>query len=377
MTGLTKEGCLNRQSRLCKHMESVGVDGVVVTDPREIAYFTGAVLPAWPACFMLMADQRSWLLSSSTDLTPFTDDYLTYEPHTYYTNNPDNQRLLAMLIKRYLVGSKSVWRIGWQAEYLSHHIHREIDGALSPQNWIAIDDVLADMESRKDVDEIALIRRSIQADLAGYAAAQSVMVAGANELEVLSEAQKAANLDAGEPVYHGGDFSSGSMAGSARNRSIENGELYIIDAQTVYRGYWCDLARTYVVGGNPNDLQTSIQKHIATVQTDIGLMLRPGLKGTEIWKFLDARIREHPALSQSGLVHHGGHGVGLRAHEAPDVNRDREGTLAIGNVISIEPGGYTEAAHFGVRIENMYLITENGAENLSDYPTNLVPNVSH
>ena len=57
----------------------------------------------------------------------------------------------------------------------------------------------------------------------------------------------------------------------------------------------------------------------------------------------------------------------------PDINRDRGGTLEPGMVICIEPGGYFEAARYGVRLENMYLITDTGAENLSEYPLQLFP----
>ena len=91
-----------------------------------------------------------------------------------------------------------------------------------------------------------------------------------------------------------------------------------------------------------------------------------------MWRALDAQIREHPTLADTGLVHHGGHAIGLRAHEMPDLNRDRGGTLEVGNVVSVEPGGYADALNYGVRIENMYLITESGAENLSEYPMEIV-----
>jgi Xaa-Pro aminopeptidase len=63
----------------------------------------------------------------------------------------------------------------------------------------------------------------------------------------------------------------------------------------------------------------------------------------------------------------------LRAHEAPDLNRDREGILEPGNIVSVEPGGYVDEARKGARLENMYLITKTGAQNLSEYPMNLIP----
>ncbi len=233
--------------------------------------------------------------------------------------------------------------------------------------------MLAEMQSRKDPDEVDMIRHSIQIDLAAYTAAQAAIEPGVNELEVLAAGQRAAMLAAGEWVYHNGDYCSGVIGGPARDRAIERGELYTIDAQTVYRGYWCDLSRTYSVGGEPTDLQQSIYAHIAAIQRDVVHLLRPGVRGTEVWRVIDERIREHPALAQEGYLHHAGHGVGLRAHEGPDLNRDREGILEPGNIVSVEPGGYADEARYGARLENMYLITKTGAQNLSEYPMNLLP----
>ena len=141
----------------------------------------------------------------------------------------------------------------------------------------------------------------------------------------------------------------------------------------MYRGYWADLARTFVVGGKPTELQASVFAHLAAILEDVPALVRPGGSATELWKTLDARIREHPHLAVDGLVHHGGHGVGVRPHEAPDLNRDRDGVFEVGDVFSCEPGGYSEALNMGVRVENTFWVTENGVENLVDYPLNLIP----
>jgi Xaa-Pro aminopeptidase len=65
------------------------------------------------------------------------------------------------------------------------------------------------------------------------------------------------------------------------------------------------------------------------------------------------------------VIHHSGHAIGLRIHEEPDVNRDRGGVLEPGDVICLEPGAYVPEARHAVRIENTYLITNSGAEILS------------
>ena len=84
----------------------------------------------------------------------------------------------------------------------------------------------------------------------------------------------------------------------------------------------------------------------------------------DVYRSMDEMVRHFPLLSDTGLTHHGGHAIGLRPHEMPDINLARGGLLEPGNIICIEPGGYFPEARFGVRLENMYLITEDGCENL-------------
>ena len=177
---------------------------------------------------------------------------------------------------------------------------------------------------------------------------------------------------AGAVMHHGGDYQIGQLGGTARDRIVPEGELYIIDGHTDFQGYWSDLCRTFVVG-EPTDLQASVCEHIAAILEDVPNMIKPGGKGTELWAWLDTRIREHPHLVDIGLIHHAGHGVGLRPHESPDLSRDREGVFEVGNVFSVEPGAYSEALNGGLRLENTFLLTEDGVENLSEYPLNLVP----
>lgn len=373
MTILSTQGCVNRQRRFRERLAALNIDAAVLTDYRDIYYLTGVLLERWPACLMLYTQGGSWLAAHTSDDVRCVDDSITYPWHTYFTMNPDPLRLLTAAVTKHLEGSRKICRVGWQCESMPRLLAATIERSTQLDEWAAIDDTLADMQRRKDQDEIDLIRLSIRADLAAYTAAQMSITPGVNELDVLAAGQRAAMLDAGESVYHGGDYRSGEIGGAARDRHVEAGELYTVDAQTVYRGYWCDLSRTYLVGHEPTELQQSIHDHIAVVQREVAQLLRPGLNGTALWRMLDARVREHPALADSGLVHHAGHGVGLRAHEAPDLNRDREGVLEPGNIVSVEPGGYTTAARYGVRIENMYLITETGAENLSEYPMNLIP----
>jgi Xaa-Pro dipeptidase len=378
---LTQDGCKARQARLRERLSAQGLDGIVLTDHLEIYYFTGLLLSQFPAFYfpaflMMETDGGSWLAAHTDDGEAVVDDWVTYDWHIMYTLNPDPMRLLNKAVEDRLRSQKGICRIGWQEEGIPKLLADTVENRLLPDAWVPIDDLLAEMHKCKCGDEVVLLRKSIQADLAAYTRVQEVMEPGMNELDVLAAGQQAAMAAVGEVIYHGGDYQCAEFGGTARNRTIQEGEMYIIDAHSSYRGYWADLCRTYVVGGKPTDLQASVYDHIAVILKDIPNLVKPGGRATELWKTIDARTREHPYLEKDGLVHHGGHGVGLRPHEAPDLNRDREGIFEVGDVFSCEPGGYGDAMRVGVRLENTFLIKADGVENLSEFPLNLIPEKS-
>ena len=375
---LTQEGCRSRQNRLRERLDELGIDAVVLTDHQEIYYFTGLLLSQFPAFYFpafmfLETSGGSWVAAHTNEGEAAVDDRVVYDWHIMYTLNPDPMRLLNKEVERTLGKQKGFRCIGWQEEGIPKLLSDTVARQLAPDAWVSIDDLLAELHKSKDEDEVALLRKSIQADLAAYSRVQQILEPGMNELDVLAGAQQAAMEAVGEVIYHGGDYQSGEFGGIARNRIIQDGEMYVIDAHSNYRGYWADLCRTYIVGGEPTDLQQSVYDHIAGILRDVPDLVKPGGSATELWKSIDARTREHPYLEQDGLVHHGGHGVGLRPHEAPDINRDREGVFEVGDVFSCEPGGYGKELKVGVRLENTFLVREDGIENLSEYPLNLVP----
>jgi Xaa-Pro aminopeptidase len=189
-------------------------------------------------------------------------------------------------------------------------------------------------------------------------------------MAVLEAGHRAAALTAGEPIWHGGDYRCGEFGGPARDRLAEAGEIYIIDGQTTYQGYNADTCRAFAVS-EPTPLQQSVYDHLVAIHSEIPWFIRPGGHGTELWHFIDREIRKHPRLRETGLVHHGGHGVGLRPHEPPDINRDRDGIFQVGDVVSCEPGAYLPELRAGIRLENTFLVTEDGCELLSTFPFQL------
>jgi Xaa-Pro aminopeptidase len=372
---LTLEGCRERQRRFCQCLADLHVDGALISHPRDVYYLTGLWVEnpvfGFPSLLFIGPGRKSWLGTWQCEQDAAVDDRDTYPPGTLSTMNPDNHRRLARLAEAAGTRQSTLHRIGFQAEGGPRMVLDSFLATHPGGTLLSIDPVLERQQLCKDPDEIACIRRAVAAAVAAYHTAAAIIAPGINELDVLAECTRAAFAVTGKPHYFGGDFRSAARGGPARNRTIQNGELYIIDAQADVNGYWCDLSRVYYVGESPTDLQQSVYERVANVLRAVPQMVRPGRSCTEFWHEIDRRLREHPHLANTGLEHHGGHGVGLRAHEGPDINRDRHGVFAVGNVFTVEPGTYSPALNAGIRLEDNFLLTPAGVEVLSELPLQL------
>lgn len=362
-----------RQDRLRALMEQQGLDLLFLSDVRDILYATGELLTLpdaagnFPALFAIASDGSSWLVSHTTEGAALVSQRFAYEPSLAATMNPDAMTRLSEVVAAVVGGGAAPRRVGFQQESLPWLLQDTISRVQRPGSWVAIDTPLQSMQAIKDPDELELMRGAIRCSAASYAAAREIIAPGVNELDVREAGHRAAVREAGEIVFHNGDYQSGVPGGFARNREIEAGELYIIDAWSCYRGYWSDLSRVFAVS-QPTPIQQEVFDWIAAVLQGVQGEIRPGRDGMEIWAWLDARLREHPHLRETGLRGHGGHSIGTRAHEQPDINKERGGRIEAGMVLCVEPSGYSSELNAGIRIENQFLVTETGAELLSDIP---------
>jgi Xaa-Pro dipeptidase len=153
------------------------------------------------------------------------------------------------------------------------------------------------------------------------------------------------------------------------SRRIEEGDLVVLELATVVDGWWSDLTRTRVAGRASVENLERWEAVVAAQRADIQVM-RPGVPANMVDKV------GRDLLTARGLgelfIHHTGHGIGLRYHEPePFLHPSVSAPLQAGMVTSVEPGIYSPEWG-GMRCEDDVLVTEDGAEVLSEFPRNLV-----
>jgi Xaa-Pro aminopeptidase len=152
-----------------------------------------------------------------------------------------------------------------------------------------------------------------------------------------------------------------------RDHAIPSGTLCVVDWGAQLDGYASDCTRTYATGAIDRR-DAEVYALVQRAQEAALAAVRPGPTGREVDAVARAII---DAAGHAEHFGHGlGHGVGLDVHEGPRLSKRGDTALAAGMVVTIEPGVYVPGA-VGVRIEDLVIVTDDGAEVVSSLPKDL------
>jgi Xaa-Pro aminopeptidase len=150
-------------------------------------------------------------------------------------------------------------------------------------------------------------------------------------------------------------------------REIGHGELVVFDMGAMLDGYCSDGTRTYATG-DPGQSAREVYEVVRAAQLAALGAIEAGANGEAV-DAVARRVIE--AAGHGDRFGHGlGHGVGLEVHEAPRLSLRSDDVLGPGEVVTVEPGVYLPG-EFGVRIEDLVVVTEDGHRNLSALPKDL------
>ncbi len=156
--------------------------------------------------------------------------------------------------------------------------------------------------------------------------------------------------------------------GKPTDRKIKNGDFITMDFGAVINGYRSDMTRTIAVD-SVTEKQRKVYETVLKAQEEAIRAIKPDAKCCDIDKI--ARDIIDKAGFENCFGHGLGHSLGLDIHESPACNTRDETLLQSGMIMTVEPGIYLEN-EFGVRIEDMVLVTESGCENLTKSPKELI-----
>ena len=226
---------------------------------------------------------------------------------------------------------------------------------------------------KKSPAELADIQHATDVSVEAHRAAWKRMAPGLSEYQVAS-ALWSTYIESGcegvaySPIVGSGPNST-ILHYSANQRRMDQGEVVVMDAAAQCADYASDITRTVPVGGKFSARQREIYKIVLGAQKAAIAALKPGVRmagpGDSLTKiardYMDAHGRDqHGEPLGKYFIHGLGHNVGLEVHD-PGV----DGPLEAGMVVTIEPGIYIPEESLGVRIEDVVLVTENGAKVLS------------
>ena len=263
-------------------------------------------------------------------------------------------------------------RIAFEADDVSYSSYETLAGG--GLELVPVRGAVERLRAVKDEEELDAIRRAAAITSEAFARLATEPFVGRTErelawrMEVLFH-ELGADAIAFDPVVAAGANGARPHADPG-GRPVERGETVVVDAGCVVDGYRSDCTRTFATGELPAELARAYAVCLEAQERSLGAV-RAGANARAV----DAVARD--LIEKAGFGEafgHGlGHGVGLLVHEAPRMSpiAPEDETLAAGNVVTVEPGIYLEGLG-GVRIEDLVVVTEDGAEVLTTFPKTLV-----
>lgn len=232
-------------------------------------------------------------------------------------------------------------------------------------------DILLKLRQIKDEEEVKLIEAAARISDIGMDVASEALRLGMREYELAAEVEYAMRKTGCEGLAFDTNVSSGFRSsyphGGCTDKRISKGETVVIDIGSKFKGYMSDLTRTYILG-KPSSEQLKIYRAVYEAQEKALEAISDGMKGCEADSTAREVIREKGYVEY--FIHGLGHGVGIDIHELPRLSPVSKDAIELKNVLTIEPGIYLPNK-FGVRIEDLTLVTPKGLRLLSHAEKNI------
>ena len=261
--------------------------------------------------------------------------------------------------------------VGFEDDHLSVRSHGKLRDAVGEGVELkAAGGMVERLRETKDEQEVEAMAAAARLADEVYEEVLAGGLAGRTEAEIARQAVAAIRQRGAEPSFPpivAGGPNGALPHAEPGDRRVEEGDLVVFDMGAELDGYCSDCTRTFAAGEPGNDAR-EVYELVRRAQAAALDAIGPGEDGKEV----DAVARRLIEAAGHGehFGHGLGHGVGMEVHEAPRLSSRSEDKLRPSEAVTVEPGVYVPGS-YGVRIEDLVVIGEEGHRNLSSLPKEL------
>jgi len=369
----------DRVSKLIKLLEPKDVSTVILFDPKNIQYFSGFNTLGGSAVLINNSNVILYIppLEYERALNEKFDDvevkvYSTYKTSFDIGTSKITYKNLLDAIIDDVKEESSNSRVGLELATLPYNTTLKISKTLNVE-LIDVTNSIYGLREVKDTHEVDSIVKAVKIAEEAFNATFQRLNADLRELDVAAMLEYEMKIRGSvEPAFS-------TIVASGRNTSqphakptfkrIGLNEPIIVDFGAKYQGYCSDITRTFIIGRVNEELFKDVFHAVLEAQRETIKNIKPDIKASTIDGIARKVLQEYN-LSQY-FIHTLGHGVGLSVHERPKISPDATDKLKPGMVFTVEPGVYIKGK-FGVRIEDLVLVTEHGCKVLTTISRELV-----
>jgi Xaa-Pro dipeptidase len=362
----------DRFDRLYRAIQTSGLDGIALNPGSTLTYLTGLHfhLMERPTVLLAVPGKQPALVLPELELTKARSAPLALQLFPFGDNPAQWGEAFAQAGASLGLAGKT---IGVEPERLRFLELQFLQEAIPGARFVSAAGVFSGLRMRKDAAEVAAMRQAVRIAQEALLATLPMIQPGVTERQIASELTIQLLRGGSDPempfppIVSGGPHSADPHA-SPSDRPLQTGDLLVIDWGAAYQGYISDLTRTFAIGAVEPEYR-HIAELVRLANQNGRAASRPGIPAGQV----DAAARE--VIEEGGygkyFFHRVGHGIGMEGHEPPYMFGDNPLILEPGMAFTVEPGIYL-TGRGGVRIEDNMVITESGAETLSDLPRELI-----
>jgi len=355
-----------RLTKLSESLRSSNLDALALNAGPSLVYLTGLHfhLSERPVVVLFTVDQPPIIVLPELEMLKLEE--LPYEIKAFpYGENPaDWNGVFRQAVTSLNLNGK---RIGMEPRAMRLLEFNFVRSGAPDSDFPDASETVNRLRVHKDADEVAAMRKAVKVAQSALEATLPLTKIGMTEKELAAElvVQLLRHGSQSElpfsPIVSGGPNSANPHA-TPSDRKLAPGDLLVVDWGAAVDGYISDLTRTFAVGEVEAEYQ-KIHRIVQEANAAGRAAARPGAPCAAV----DRAARQ--VIDKAGygkyFTHRTGHGIGMEGHEDPYMRGDNEQPLELGMAFTVEPGIYLPDRN-GVRVEDNVVITETGAECLSD-----------